>query len=83
MTEEKKVSFIISLISGGIAGTTVDVALFPLDTIKTRMQTNNDTFIHAIVKKQLFKGLGFTLLRGFIVNGAGFLSISLMLKYYK
>ena len=39
MTEEKKVSFIISLISGGIAGTTVDVALFPLDTIKTRLQS--------------------------------------------
>lgn len=31
-------SFACSLLAGGIAGTTVDVALFPLDTIKTRMQ---------------------------------------------
>jgi len=26
--------------SGGIAGTTVDVVLFPLDTIKTRLQSS-------------------------------------------
>lgn len=31
-------SFACSLLAGGIAGTTVDVVLFPLDTIKTRMQ---------------------------------------------
>ena len=31
-------SFLVSLISGGIAGTTVDIALYPLDTIKTRLQ---------------------------------------------
>ena len=35
----KEPSFLISLISGGIAGTTVDVALYPLDTIKTRLQS--------------------------------------------
>ncbi|KCV70883.1 hypothetical protein H696_01830 [Fonticula alba] len=28
----------ISLISGGVAGTCVDIALFPLDTLKTRLQ---------------------------------------------
>ena len=28
-----------SLVSGGLAGTAVDVALFPLDTIKTRLQS--------------------------------------------
>lgn len=32
-------SFLCSLLSGGMAGTAVDVALFPLDTIKTRMQS--------------------------------------------
>ena len=29
-----KASFVGSLLSGGVAGTTVDVALYPLDTIK-------------------------------------------------
>jgi solute carrier family 25 S-adenosylmethionine transporter 26 len=32
-------SFACSLISGGVAGTSVDVALFPLDTLKTRLQS--------------------------------------------
>jgi len=31
-------SFTCAMLSGGIAGTSVDVALFPLDTIKTRLQ---------------------------------------------
>ncbi|CAM9435657.1 unnamed protein product [Choristocarpus tenellus] len=31
-------SFLVSLVSGGVAGTSVDVALYPLDTIKTRLQ---------------------------------------------
>ena len=30
--------FLHSLIAGGAAGTAVDVALFPLDTVKTRLQ---------------------------------------------
>jgi len=34
----KQPSFACSLLAGGIAGITVDVALFPLDTIKTRLQ---------------------------------------------
>ena len=32
-------SFMTCLVAGGIAGTMVDVSLFPLDTIKTRLQT--------------------------------------------
>lgn len=31
-------SFLTSLVAGGMAGTSVDVALFPIDTLKTRMQ---------------------------------------------
>ncbi len=37
-------SWPVSLIAGGLAGTTVDVALFPLDTIKTRLQAPNGFF---------------------------------------
>jgi solute carrier family 25 S-adenosylmethionine transporter 26 len=41
MSEEKTgVPFTLALLSGGCAGTTVDVALFPLDTIKTRLQSS-------------------------------------------
>ena len=36
--EPKKVPFTLALIAGGCAGTTVDVALYPLDTLKTRLQ---------------------------------------------
>ncbi|EMC91833.1 hypothetical protein BAUCODRAFT_306237 [Baudoinia panamericana UAMH 10762] len=32
--------YLRSLLAGGIAGTTVDVSLFPLDTIKTRLQSS-------------------------------------------
>ncbi len=37
-SEPKKVPFTLALIAGGCAGTTVDVALYPLDTLKTRLQ---------------------------------------------
>ena len=33
-----KVPFTLALIAGGCAGTAVDVALYPLDTLRTRMQ---------------------------------------------
>jgi len=39
MTEEKPVPFLISLLAGGVAGTAVDVILFPFDTLKTRLQS--------------------------------------------
>ena len=32
--------FIVPLLAGGLAGTAVDVTLFPLDTIKTRLQSS-------------------------------------------
>eukprot|EP00536_Pseudo-nitzschia_multiseries_P010293 jgi/Psemu1/258872/estExt_Genewise1Plus.C_3080034 len=32
-------SFATALVAGGLAGTSVDVALFPIDTLKTRMQS--------------------------------------------
>jgi solute carrier family 25 S-adenosylmethionine transporter 26 len=34
-----QVPFWVSLVSGGIAGTTVDICFYPLDTVKTRMQS--------------------------------------------
>lgn len=31
-------AFMVSLISGGAAGTATDLAFFPIDTLKTRLQ---------------------------------------------
>lgn len=38
-----QVPYWVSLVSGGIAGTTVDICFYPLDTIKTRMQSVEGT----------------------------------------
>lgn len=48
--------FLTSLISGGAAGTFVDVALFPLDTLKTRLQSQNG-FLRSGGFKGLYKGI--------------------------
>lgn len=45
MPEEQKESpFSLALIAGGCAGTTVDVALHPLDTLRTRLQSQEGFF---------------------------------------
>lgn len=36
---DKTASFWTSLLAGAAAGTTVDVTLYPMDTIKTRLQS--------------------------------------------
>lgn len=56
MSSEGNVPFLAALISGGFAGTSVDVALFPLDTIKTRLQSPNG-FIKAGGFNGIYKGL--------------------------
>jgi solute carrier family 25 S-adenosylmethionine transporter 26 len=40
MADGNRTPFFAALISGGVAGLSVDVALFPLDTIKTRLQSS-------------------------------------------
>ncbi|KAL3780844.1 hypothetical protein ACHAW5_000838 [Stephanodiscus triporus] len=39
VSSERHTPFAISLLAGGLAGTSVDLALFPIDTIKTRLQS--------------------------------------------
>ena len=50
-------SFLVSLLAGGLAGTSVDVALFPIDTIKTRLQSPQG-FIKAGGLSGIYRGLG-------------------------
>lgn len=40
----------VSLIAGGVAGTFTDISLFPLDTVKTRLQSGGN-------RSQIFRGL--------------------------
>ena len=57
MTTTPSVSFLNSLVAGGLAGTTVDVALFPIDTIKTRLQSPQG-FRAAGGFRGIYNGLG-------------------------
>lgn len=60
------------LLSGGIAGIACWSITYPIDTIKTRIQTHNMTFKQAYNKGKLWTGLRFCLYRAFIVNSVGF-----------
>ena len=50
-------SFATALVAGGFAGTSVDVALFPIDTLKTRMQAPQG-FVKAGGFRGIYNGLG-------------------------
>jgi len=50
-------SFLTSLIAGGMAGTSVDISLFPLDTIKTRLQSKQG-FWAAGGFSRIYAGIG-------------------------
>lgn len=50
-TKTSTASFAVSLLSGGMAGFAVDVLLFPLDTVKTRLQVTSLSFLpHNLMK---------------------------------
>ena len=61
-----------NFISGGLAGITSWFITYPIDTIKTRIQTKNISLKNAIKDKKFFKGLSICLLRAFVVNSIGF-----------
>ncbi|THH07704.1 hypothetical protein EW145_g3200 [Phellinidium pouzarii] len=50
-------TFAQSLISGGVAGTSVDLLFYPLDTVKTRLQSAQG-FFNAGGFKGIYKGVG-------------------------
>lgn len=60
--DEKRIAtanyfYLTSLISGGVAGLVVDVVLFPIDTIKTRLQSEKK-FWRAGGFRGIYNGLG-------------------------
>lgn len=55
-TEKSRQHFTASLVAGSVAGTAVDVVLFPLDTVKTRLQSR-EGFWKAGGFRGIYKGL--------------------------
>ncbi|KAI4522856.1 mitochondrial carrier domain-containing protein [Schizophyllum commune] len=55
--EHKPPSFVQALCAGGMAGTSVDILFFPLDTLKTRLQAPQG-FVKAGGFHGVYKGLG-------------------------
>lgn len=50
-------TFLKNMIAGGLAGTSVDVALFPIDTVKTRLQSP-DGFWKSGGFRGIYRGIG-------------------------
>ena len=70
-------SFLVDLISGGIAGSTSWFTILPLDTIKTRLQANSQRsgffkeisiIYYNFGLKGFYKGLSAVMIRAFLVN---------------
>lgn len=57
MAERKGPTFYQSLAAGGMAGTSVDLLFFPIDTVKTRLQSSQG-FLKAGGFKGIYKGIG-------------------------
>lgn len=61
------------MLSGSLAGVFTWFLTYPLDTIKTRLQTGTASTLSDAIKQGVFwKGLQPCLLRAFITNGIGF-----------
>lgn len=72
-----------SFLSGGIAGINSWLLTYPLDTLKSRRQLYHTKSLQELISMgSLYNGLGITLLRGFIVNGASFYFYSMVKKNY-
>ncbi|CAN0520801.1 unnamed protein product, partial [Ectocarpus sp. 8 AP-2014] len=52
-----KDSFVTGLLSGAVAGTTVDLVLYPLDTVKTRLQATAGAKLSVNTFRGLFNGV--------------------------
>lgn len=60
-----------SFVAGGLSGILSWLIPYPIDTIKTRIQTGN-SLKKSIRFGNYFSGLKFCLIRAFLVNGVGF-----------
>lgn len=70
-----------TLTAGSVAGLAVDVTLFPIDTIKSRLQSSQG-FVRAGGFRQLYRGLA-PVVTGSIPNGEYSVAEQKILKDYK
>ena len=68
-----------NFVAGGLSGI-ASWSLYPLDTIKTRLQTTNMGLIKAVTTPGLWRGVQLAWIRAFIVNGVGFSIYELLLR---
>ena len=71
------------MLAGSITGVLSWLFTYPFDVIKTRQMTYNISFIKALKKGNLFKGINICLLRAFSVNSIAFYSYEFMIKKLK
>ncbi|TFK52171.1 S-adenosylmethionine transporter [Heliocybe sulcata] len=57
MSGQRAPTFYESLVAGGMAGTSVDLLFYPIDTVKTRLQSSQG-FLRAGGFKGIYKGVG-------------------------
>ena len=70
-----------AFISGGFAGMAAWLCNYPVDVVKSRiMSYQANTIMDAIRMGNLWGGLEFCLLRGFVVNGCGFMVFNILQK---
>ncbi|XP_045476727.1 S-adenosylmethionine mitochondrial carrier protein [Harmonia axyridis] len=77
---EIKQVYISSFLAGGFAGFAVDMSLFPLDTLKTRLQSPQG-FLKAGGFSNVYKGIGPQMI-GSVPQGALFFLTYESIKYY-
>tara|TARA_B100000424_G_C22938096_1_gene499146 strand:+ start:1454 stop:2098 length:645 start_codon:yes stop_codon:yes gene_type:complete len=59
-------------VSGATGGVFCSIIVYPLNTIKTRMQSNIElTLLNAIKRKKLYNGISFSLCRSIMCGGIG------------
>jgi hypothetical protein len=72
---------LVSLIAGGLAGVVVDIGLFPVDTIKTRIQSEKSSL--KVSKNNIYKGVTSMLLGSFPSAATFFISYDYTNKFLK
>ncbi|CCD23451.1 carnitine:acyl carnitine antiporter NDAI_0B04170 [Naumovozyma dairenensis CBS 421] len=92
---DEKISIKNVCLAGGIAGMSMWLAVFPIDTIKTKLQASSGTGSQSMLSatkeiylkrggiKGFFPGLGPALLRSFPANAATFLGVELTHSFFK